>query len=187
MDDLAKLPPDEYPWVVNFVINRADRLINQGRWQEALAASDVAKPVAAIHGSDFARMLVAAERACALDRLGRNPESEVEMSFVRAHYADAPSEAIDALLCAGHDDEAAALFLRVLDDAKIRSKLLGDLKDERFDLFWSGPRKIRTVYVFMKARPELEKAASKYIRTIPERFVPLAYLRRQALAQLRKP
>jgi tetratricopeptide (TPR) repeat protein len=38
-DDLAKLAPAEHPWVVNFVINRQARLIDQGRWREGLAAS----------------------------------------------------------------------------------------------------------------------------------------------------
>jgi tetratricopeptide (TPR) repeat protein len=181
-DDLAKLSPDEHPWVVNFVINRTARLVSQGRWAEGLAASEAARSVSEKYGSGYAKLLVASERACAFDRLGRKDESGSEFKYVIANFADAPESAVQALLCAGRDDEAADLFRRILNDDKIRSQLLDGLQDDRFDLFWAGPSKIRNPYDLMMARPDLKKEASNYVRAIPERFVPLAYLRRQQIS-----
>jgi hypothetical protein len=181
-DDLAKLSPEEYPWVVSFVINREARLVRQGRWAEAIAASEVARPVAQAHGSPYAKMLVASQRACAFDRLGRKDESETEFRYVMANYSDAPTSAVEALLCAGRKDQAAVLFKRILGDDTIRDQMLNDLQDDRFDLYWSGPAKAPRIYEFVMGRPDLKREAMKYVRAIPDRFVPLEYVRRQEIS-----
>jgi tetratricopeptide (TPR) repeat protein len=115
-DRLAQLSAEEHPWVVNFVINRAARLTGLGRWSEALAASDLAKPVAEDHGSPYARMLVATYRACALHKLARVDERDRELEFVRSRGSDAPAAAASALICAGLEDEAAQMLGKFLAD-----------------------------------------------------------------------
>src|SRR5690606_19428635 len=100
-DQLATLPADEHYWVVNFVINRASRLVGQGRWEEGLAATELSRSVAAEYGSTYARMLVARDRACALQRLGRAEESVREAEYLVEQFAESPPVAATGLLCVG--------------------------------------------------------------------------------------
>jgi tetratricopeptide (TPR) repeat protein len=181
-DRLAQLSPDEHPWVVNFVINRAARLVELGRWEESLAASDLARPVAEEHGSPYARMLVTSYRVCALQKLGRPDEAASELGFVREHFTDAPTDAAMALLCVDRDDEVAGLLKGLLADETKRDSLLEDLQDARFRLFGSQVSQLRQARDLILARPELRELALQHVRLLPERFLPIAYLRRQELA-----
>lgn len=181
-DDLAKLSPAEYPWIVNFVINREARLVGTGRWQEGLAANSLARQVAEKYGSPYAKLIVASDRVCAFDRLGRKAESEDELKYVLAHFADSPPSAVEALLCAGRDDEAADLFKRIVADERVRSPLLDGLQDDRFNLYSTEPSQLPDPYKFMAGRPDLKSAASKYVRSIPDRFAPLTHTRRKQVA-----
>lgn len=181
-DRLARISPDEHPWVVNFLINREVRLVELGRWEEGLAASEVARPATDKHGTPYARMLVASYRACALHKLGRTEESVRELDFVREHFADASGAGGVALLCADRDDEAAQILATTLADEASRAGLLDDMQDERFSLFGTPRSHLRAPRELVLARPELRDAALKHVRLLPERFVPVAYLRRQELA-----
>jgi hypothetical protein len=182
LDRLAGLSAEAHPWVVNFVINRETRLVELARWEEAVAASEVAKPVAAQYGSPYARMLVAGDRACAFHKLGRTAESERELQFVREHVDDAPTAAGEALLCAGLEDEAVRTLTRVLQEGKARSALLSDLQDVRFSLFGSPATNLPKPRDLLASHADFREQALKYMRIIPERFVPIAYSRRQQLS-----
>ncbi|OYW45638.1 MAG: hypothetical protein B7Z08_05250 [Sphingomonadales bacterium 32-68-7] len=177
-DRLAALPADENPWVVNFVINRAARLVSQGRWAEGLAATDLARPVAEKHGSPYAQMLVASYRTCALYKLDRSEEGARELEFVRAHAADASGSAAVALLCAGLEEEAVAWLARALQDENSREQVLEHLQDPRFSLDGTESSVLPSPRALIREREELLAEALKHIRILPDRFVPLAYLRR---------
>lgn len=181
-DRLARISPDEHPWVVNFLINREVRLVELGRWEDGLAASEVARPSTDKHGTPYARMLVASYRACALHKLGQTDESARELDFVREHFADAPGAGGVALLCADRDDEAAKLLGTTLADEASRAGFLDDMQDARFDLFGTPQPQLREPRELVLARPELRDAALQHVRLLPDRFVPVAYLRREELA-----
>jgi tetratricopeptide (TPR) repeat protein len=187
-DRLAELPADANPWVVNFVINRADRLAELGRWQEAIAAIDLAKTVAATHGSGYAREDVAGVRTCILQKLGRTAESEQELVFVRAHASDAPGAAVSALMCAGHNDDAARMVAGILADETRRGSVLRDLQEPRFRVFGGGgdASKLPTMRQLVFARPELREVALRYIRQLPDNLVPPASLRIAGLQRSRR-
>lgn len=185
LDRLARLSPEEHRWVLNFVINRAVRLVKLRRWEEGLAASDVARPATDMYGTPYARMLVASYRACALHKLGRTDESARELDFVREHFADAPGHGGAALLCADLDDEAAQHLAGALAEEASRSRLLDDMQDARFSLFGTPEPQLRQSRELVIERPELRDVALQHVRVLPERFVPIAYLRRQELANAR--
>jgi tetratricopeptide (TPR) repeat protein len=182
LDRLANMSPDEHPWVVNFVINRQARLTGQGRWQEAVAASEVARPPTDVHGTPYARMLVASYRACALHKLGRLAESADELDFVREHFADSPTAGGQAMRCAERDDEAARLLADVLADETTRNAVLEDMQDRSFSLYGTIEGILPTTRDLILARPELREAALRHVRLIPDRFVPIAHLRRLEIA-----
>lgn len=181
-DQLATLDADEHPWVVNFVINRASRLVGQGRWQEGLDASALARQVSARHGSTFAKMLVAGDYTCALVNLGRSDEIEPEIAFLLKNKDDAPEYAAKALQCAGRDDEAAALLVAALEGEATRGRVTDDLQPMEFDLFYTMSI-LPATHDLLAEYPELQAAFEVYARQIPERFTPVAALRR---AEIRK-
>ena len=177
-DRLATFAADENPWVVNFVINRLVRLVGMGRWQEGAAASEIAREVTDRYGSPYAEMLVAGYSACAFHQLGRSADAARELEFVRANFRDSPPTAGMALLCAGRDDEAADLLGQALHDETVRRQVLDSLQDEKFDLFWT-PSVLRSPRDLVMARDDLREEVMKHVRPIPDRFAPIAYLRRR--------
>jgi tetratricopeptide (TPR) repeat protein len=177
-DELAKLPADENPWVVNFVINRASRLVGQQRWTEGLAATDLARRVAEDYGTPYAKLLIARDRSCALHALDRAGEAELEIEFLRDNFAEAAAVATTGLLCAGLEAEVERRLATVLSDEQGRDRLIPDMQDARFDLF-STPTSLPQARDFILAREELREKVLDHVRLLPERFVPIGYLRRQ--------
>ncbi|MBD3730878.1 MAG: hypothetical protein IE933_14355 [Sphingomonadales bacterium] len=181
-DQLAALDADSHPWVVNFVINRADRLVAQGRWQEGLDATVLAREVAEKHGSTYAKMLIADSRVCALYHLSRGDETAEEIAYLLENQVDAPHVAAQALQCAGRDDEAAALLLAAIDDEATRATVLDALQPSDFELFYTASilPKARDL---LPAHPQLQAAFDRYARVIPAEFIPNASLRRAQIAK----
>ena len=176
-DQLAKLDPEEHDWVVNFVINRASRLVGHGRWEDGLEAAALARTVADKHGSTYAKMIVANNHACALSKLGRGAEAEKEFTFLRENLADGTALAIGALLCAGKREEAVQTTLDALADDGMRDSLIEDMQHAKFDLFYT-PSILPKAHDLMVGNAEIRAVFELYARDIPDRFTPTAYLNR---------
>lgn len=176
-DELATLDPEESPWVVNFVINRASRLVGLGRWEEGLQAAGLARKVAENHGSPYAKMIVAEDHVCALTHLGRNDEVEPELAFLRENWDEGPALAASALMCAGLRDEAAALVRKALADEGQRAIILPDLQARKFELFYS-PSILPGIDDLLTDYPDLRADFEQYARVIPDEFTPIAFERR---------
>lgn len=181
-DRLAALSPDEHPWVVNFVINREGRLVQQGRWNEGLEASELARTVAEKYGSAYARAAVTADRACAFFNLGRKEDAQHELRFLTDHPGDSPRSIVLALLCAGREDEAATLTLGMLRDPKTRDSLLTGLQDDRFSFEAQAESKLPSTRGLIMNHADLREEALKYVRLLPDNLVPLGYQRREQSA-----
>lgn len=180
-DQLATLPADEHYWVVNFVINRAARLVGQGRWEEGLAATELARSVAAEYGSTYAKMLIARDRTCALQRLGRADESVHEAEYLVEQFAESPPVAATGLLCVGKRPEVEQLLASALSDEVARNRLIYELQDPRFELFYT-PSVLPQVREVVFAEAALRDEAFRYIRLLPDRFLPISYIRRMQIA-----
>ncbi len=181
-DELAKYAPDEHDWVVNFVINRASRLTGQGRWREGLKATELARRVAEQQGSTYAKLIIASNRACAFERLGRPKEATPELAFLRENWKEGVSLSVQGLMCHGLRDEAAALLMDGLRDETIRGETLGALMPEELALFYSASILPRGREL-LADHPELAAELAKHARPMPEAFIPQAALRREALKQ----
>lgn len=182
-DELAKLDPDENPWVVNFVINRASRLVGQGRWKEGVKATLLARAVAEKYGSTYAKLILARQMACALPELGRADETASELAFLRDNAKDGIALSVAGLMCAGQNDEAAAmLLLAALRDERQREDAVSAFLTDELDLFY-------TASILPNARdlladyPELAAEAALHMREMPEAYIPQAALKRVALKE----
>lgn len=179
-EELAKLDPETHPWVVNFVINRASRLVGQGRWKEGLKATVLAREVAEKYGSPYAKMIIARDRACALERLGRAEEAAGELAFLRENAGEAIEFAVTGLMCHGQRDEAAALLLAALRDETDRPGALAAFLTDELDLFYTASI-LPDARDLLAGYPELAGELAKHMRDMPEAYVPQAALRRKLL------
>ncbi|WP_285713527.1 tetratricopeptide repeat protein [Erythrobacter oryzae] len=178
-DELAKYEAKEHPWVVNFVINRASRLTGQGRWREGLKATELARRVAEDYGSTYAKLIIASNRACAFERLGRARDAAPELAFLRANWKDGIGLTVQGLMCHGLGDEAAALLLGALRDEDERDEALGAFQTDELDLFYTATT-LPEAPDLLESHPELGVELAKHVRAMPEEFIPQAALRRVA-------
>lgn len=179
-DQLAALPADDYPWVVNFVINRASRLVGQKRYAEALEAATRARAVAEDHGTTYAKTIVAHDFVCALEGLGRQEETAPEMAFLLENRRESIAIVAEALMCLGRNDEAAEVVLEALADETMRPFAIDALQRPQFDLFYTAsalPQSSDLLDRHEAVRREFER----WGREIPVEFIPHAALRRAEL------
>ena len=176
-DELATYDPEEHDWVVNFVINRASRLIGYGRWEEGLAAAQLARTV---RGSKYAEMIVAKDHTCALAALGRADEAASELDFLREYKIESVELAALGLLCHGLRDEAAALLTEALEDPGTRESAIGALLAPEADLFYTQSI-LPDARALMAEYPALAAAFAEHARDLPEAFTPRAAQRRVPL------
>ncbi|MBX7527650.1 hypothetical protein [Qipengyuania vesicularis] len=172
-DSLARVGRENGGWGVNFVINRASRLVGQQRWEEGLVAANEAKLVSDVYGSTFAKLLVARDQLCSLTALGRAEEAAEQLAFVRENGPEFPTIATMALLCQDREEEAVALLLEGFKNEKERSGIITEMQAEEVDLFYT-PTKLRRANDLLAEHADLKSAFEEYGRTIPEEFYSMA-------------
>lgn len=171
-------------WLVNFVINRAIRLVDLGQAEKALAAAELAKGVATEAGSDFARMLVRRTTLCALQALGRTADMGPLTAEVIKNASEVPAEAAEALLCAGADDQAAQIIRDGLNDPARASAVIEALQSPDFQLYYNESV-TPDLFDRIRTRPDIAPLFDRLARDIPRAFVPLFTVRRAALRSAR--
>lgn len=185
-DAMAAIPFDanKNGWLVNFVANRTARLARMGEWEKALAASERAIFVASQYGSPYVRQFLAADRACALEKLGRKAESLPLLATGEKNRADSPSAAVEALQCAGRTDRAAEIVIESLRDPALRTDMLRNLQGQEFTT-----QAVRTDgedhFLPLKSRPDVAAIYNEVGRDLPSSLVTPAgkrWLEQQAAA-----
>src|SRR5690606_4338335 len=176
MNRLATLSVRQHPWVVNFLVNRAARLLRQGRWGEALEATDEADSAVGRYGTPYAAALLNQYRACAYAGMGRSADSEATADILAKNFTDAPVVAAYGLLCAGRHQDAASLLTAHLDD-NLTARLARRVQDDRFDVEHVPqvrPSGMPDLPEFLLATPALRDAIQQEVRVVPDRFIPRA-------------
>lgn len=179
-DKLAAIDPEENYWVVSFVINRASRLVGQGRWEEGLEATDLARAVADKNGTTYAKLLIARDRSCALLKLGRADEARAELAFMRENIDDGAVVVVQGLMCHGLDDEAAQILSGRFADPDKRNEAVAAFEVGPLDLFYTQSI-IPDAGKLLASHPDLAAEYAKYVRPMPEQFIPAAVLKRVRL------
>lgn len=174
-------PANQNGWLVNFLINRASRLVDQTRWKEGLVAAKIAERIANETGNDYARMLVRKAKSCALHNLGQIEETQATLKEVETHHEDSLLVAVETFLCVGDRKRAAEITVKGLENEKERRTLIEALQNPLFDPFYSNSQ-LPTVHDELRTHPDVTKAFDRVARSIPDQFVPLGSHRRQKLA-----
>lgn len=110
---------------VSQALNLAHRYIYFNQPHEAL---DVLDRVPLDRVSAYGRMVYEHGRVCANHQLGNASEAGEAMKYLDAHASDAPNQRVDALLCTGDIDGAAAAVVGLLSDPKTVSDALMSLQ-----------------------------------------------------------
>lgn len=184
-DLIASIPyrPQENGWLVNFVINRASRLVETGNWQKGYDAALIAENVTEKSGSPFAKMLVGQAKACALIKLGRMKEAAPIVDALFQKRKDAYSAAASAMLCADDENRAAAVVIDALKDKDGDGQVVRDIQKREFQMFYTRSALPR-LRDRLRNRPDVSAAFNKVARDIPDNMMPLAGTRRE---QLKRP
>ncbi|MCG6113397.1 MAG: tetratricopeptide repeat protein [Paracoccus sp.] len=172
LDRLASLDADKHAWIVNFAINHAAALAGEARHEEALKSYDRAQPIAEKQGSPYARAIIAGQRACSLQALGRSTEAADAFKVLEGMRMDAPSPAIGFAMCAGREDLAIAWALEGLADDTHRPSIISALQPlymEGTPSAWNDPQP----NLLLARSAELAAAFDRVARVVPERFAPL--------------
>lgn len=176
-DELAVLDPAVHPWVVNFVINRASRLVGQGRWREGLAAAGLARTVAENYGSTYAKAIIARDHACTLRKMGRSDEAASELAFLRENWKEGIALSVQGLMCQGLESEAVALLFEGLRDKTMQERALAAFQTDELDLFYT-PSTLPNARDLLAGHPALAEELAQHLRPMPEAFIPQAALKR---------
>ena len=182
-DAMGALPfeGERKSWLVNFVINRASRLVGLGQWQKGLDASMLAHEITEKSGSPYAKMLVRRARICALVNLGRAAEAAPLLVEAYDNRSDTYSTAAEAHLCAGDTEKAAAIVLEALQDPDHRYDMAEQLQSKDFEIFHAG-EVLPNLRDSLRTRPEIDAAFTAIARDLPDRLIPGASLRRRQIS-----
>jgi tetratricopeptide (TPR) repeat protein len=171
MAEIANLDEDRFGWVVNFAINRASLIVGSGRYEAGLVAVDRARSVTDQQGSTYAKLLVARDRACALERLGRQDEALLEAPYLQENLKDSLDVAGTGLLCLGLRDELVQALREELADEDVARENFAMLQRSGFDLFYVASV-LPSVSDLVQGDPALRALLEQHVRVIPDEFVP---------------
>ncbi|MFC4254490.1 hypothetical protein GRI97_03570 [Altererythrobacter xixiisoli] len=156
-------------WQVNFVVNRAARLTDQGRWQEALAAQPAASAVATASGTDYSRAIAAQVQLCSLSKLGRSQEAAALLPSLRQLGTDAAWPVAEALMCMDRDEEAAALVASTVADPVYGEDFALELLSDTPDALGESAA-LPSLKELIENYPSVRDALLKRARLFPEEF-----------------
>ncbi|WP_089215700.1 hypothetical protein [Sphingopyxis indica] len=173
--------PSTSAWMVNFAINRGERLVDLGQYERGLEAAELAGRIAEEGGNGYARMLVRRAKLCALTALGREGEAKAVMMDVEQHLADSAPVAAAAMLCGGAEDRAAEIVRNELNDRYRAMPMIRALQKQSFDLY--GTSSV-TPSLALRVRPRADVAPvfERVARDIPLEYAPAFGTRREELA-----
>ena len=171
-DRLTALPWRERGWMVNFAINRAERLVRHGVWERAVLASALATEVANEQGSPYARLSASAQRLCAMHHAQPGQDLRLLREAIYAHWRDSIEDAVQAARCLG-DDATAQRFLKDgLADAKMRYVALELLQPDGVKIVSDPANTAPRARTLMDTDADLRAAYDRAGRDLPEDLRP---------------
>ncbi len=167
--------PKEY-WRVSMKINRLELLVGDGRYDRALP---LVEPTASTKGSPYADQLTRRLRYCVLHHLQGSAEAAKFKAGLLAHAADAPTQTVDGLLCAGEAEEAERVALAALANPDLDKRTTFEEEFVRQlqtkPITSDDPSVWQSRWVDFRKRPLIEAAFNRLGRDMPAEFLPPAH------------
>lgn len=150
--------------LVSQAINRGVMLNNAGRPDQALKAVEKVPPG---QSSKYGLMWLDSTRACAHAQLGNKAAAEALLDSMRPRWKDNASAVSRTLLCLDAQDEAAALYVKRLDDPTERARVLSAFRTSvPAPVVSPNGKLIEARGEAVRARPEVAAALRKWGRPL---------------------
>jgi hypothetical protein len=160
------------PDAAGALIPLAEMLDQAGRYDEELAvATQGAADTAYL--SPFGLAWLQRNRVCALAGLGRAADAKAAGDALKASSKDNPAAAIEGLLCAGRDDEAAAIAVATLATAEGADALADQFQPDGA-LLPHSPSRLRALWARLLTRADVKAAFDRVARIMPRPYWPSA-------------
>lgn len=172
-DKLASVPADPgRGWMVNFTINRAERLVGEMRWKEAMPAAELAVATAARHGSPYAKEVAAVDRLCAAHGLDPKRDLHDWWTEIDRNWKDNIGAAVQGAICLGDRTTARRYFIDALNDPEKRREAILLLQVKEADMMRDTAFGLEDPRTIMEADPTLRELFNHYGRDLPAPLLP---------------
>ena len=159
------------PEAAGGLIQLAELLDQEGRFDEELAVARAGKGARADYFSAYGLAWLRRNEVCALAGLNRPAEEKIAGDALKAANRDNPAAAIEGLLCAGRDDEAAAIAIATLATHDGADRLADQFQPDAALLPHSASR-LRGLWARLLARPDVRAAFERAARILPKTYWP---------------
>jgi hypothetical protein len=158
------------PQAAGALITLAELLDQSGRYDEELAVAQAGAAQSA-YLSPFGLAWLQRNRVCALTGLGRAAEAKAAGDVLKASAKDNQAAAIEGLLCAGRDDEAAAIAIATLATGEGADRLADQFQPDGALLPHPASR-LRGLWARLLGRADVRAAFDRAARIMPKPYWP---------------
>jgi len=155
------------------LIGLAEQLQDAGRYEEELGVADAGLGTKADYFSSYGLAWLKRNRVCALTGLKRAADARAAGDALKASAADNQAAAIEGLLCAGRDGEAATIAITALATTEGADRLADQFQPDGA-LLPHAPSPLRALWGKLLSRPDVKAAFDRSARILPKPYWPLA-------------
>lgn len=165
LQPFARLDFKTAPDAVGALIAYAEQLDEAGRYSDELAVATAPAAISAL--SSYGAAWLRRNQVCALAGLKRSADEKSAGDALKASAKDNQAAAIEGLLCAGRDDEAATIAIAALATPEGADRLADQLQPDGA-LLPHPPSHLRTMWARLLARPDVKAAFDRAARILPK-------------------
>lgn len=171
MRPFSKLDIAKTPAAVSGLVSLAELLDEANKPAEALAAAREAQLRSGNAVSTWGRAWLRRTEVCALSALGRADDANRVADDLVAKVKDNQPAAIEALLCADRDDDAARIAVATFGTQEGAASLADQFQPE--GALWApAPSRLRALWGEFLKRPDVKTAFERTARILPKTLWP---------------
>ena len=160
------------PEAAGALIGFAEQLEDAGRYDEELAVATAGIGAKSAAFSGYGLAWLKRNQVCALVGLKRGAEAKAIGDALKASAADNQAAAIEGLLCAGREGEAAAIAVATLGTAEGADRLADQFQPDGA-LLPHAPSHLRALWARLLTRSDVKAAFERAARILPKPYWPL--------------
>jgi hypothetical protein len=161
------------PEAAGALIGLAEQLEDAGRYEEELGVADAGLGTKAGYFSGYGLAWLKRNRVCALTGLKRSADAKAAGDALKASASDNQAAAIEGLLCAGREGEAATIAVAALATPEGADRLADQFQPDGA-LLPHAPSHLRGLWARLLSRPEVKAAFDRSARILPKAYWPLS-------------
>jgi hypothetical protein len=159
------------PEAAGALITLAEMLHEDGRYDEELAIARTGTQHNAHYFSAYGLNWLRRNEVCALAGLQRSAEEKIAADALKAASADNQAAAVEGLLCAGRDEEAAAIAVATLSTHEGADRIADQFQPEGALLPHPASR-LRALWARLLQRADVKASFDRAARILPKTYWP---------------